>query len=65
MKKSKLLTLFGVMLAMGITACGGTNPSDSKQPSTNSSSQPQSSQSSGGDKTSLSHCVSSKEVMTG
>ena len=53
MKKSKLLTLFGVMLAMGITACGGTtNPSDSKQPSTNPSSQPQPSQSSSGDKTS-------------
>ena len=52
MKKSKLLTLFGVMLAMGITACGGTNPSDSKQPSANPSSQPQPSQSSGGDKTS-------------
>ena len=53
MKKSKLLTLFGVMLAMGITACSGTtNPSDSKQPSTNPSSQPQPSQSSGGDKTS-------------
>ena len=53
MKKSKLLTLFGVMLAMGITACGGTtNPSDSKQPSANPSSQPQPSQSSSGDKTS-------------
>lgn len=53
MKKSKLLTLFGVMLAMGITACSGTtNPSDSKQPSANPSSQPQPSQSSGGDKTS-------------
>lgn len=52
MKKSKLLTLFGVMLAMGITACGTTNPSDSKQPSANPSSQPQPSQSSGGDKTS-------------
>lgn len=52
MKKSKLLTLFGVMLAMGITACSGTtNPSDSK-PSANPSSQPQPSQSSGGDKTS-------------
>lgn len=53
MKKSKLLTLFGVMLAMGVTACSGTaNPSDSKQPSTNPSSQPQPSQSSGGDKSS-------------
>ncbi len=53
MKKSKLLTLFGVMLAMGITACSGTtNPSDSKQPSANPSSQPQPSQSSGGDKSS-------------
>ncbi len=53
MKKSKLLTLFGVMLAMGITACSGTtNPSDSKQPSASPSSQPQPSQSSGGDKTS-------------
>lgn len=52
MKKSKLLTLFGVMLAMGITACSGTtNPSDSK-PSANPSSQPQPSQSSGGDKSS-------------
>ncbi len=41
------------MLAMGITACGGTtNPSDSKQPSANPSSQPQPSQSSSGDKTS-------------
>ena len=40
------------MLAMGITACSGTtNPSDSK-PSANPSSQPQPSQSSGGDKTS-------------
>ena len=46
MKKSKILTLFGVMLAMGITACSGTtNPSDSK-PSGDTSSQPQPSKSS-------------------
>lgn len=48
MKKAKLLTVLGVMLAMGVTACTGTGgDSSSKQPSTNPSSQP--SQSTSGD----------------
>ena len=48
MKKAKLLTVLGVMLAMGVTACTGTGgDSNSKQPSTSPSSQP--SQSASGD----------------
>ena len=48
MKKAKLLTVLGVMLAMGVTACTGTGgDSNSKQPSTSPSSQP--SQSTSGD----------------
>ena len=54
MKKSKFLTLFGVMLAMGITACSGTTTPSESKPSTESSSQPQPSKSSsdGGSKSS-------------
>ena len=50
MKKAKILTILGVMLAMGVTACTGTTNPDTSKPSSNPSSQP--SQSSGGDKTS-------------
>ena len=52
MKKAKILTILGVMLAMGVTACTGTTNPDTSKPSSNPSSQPQPSQSSGGDKTS-------------
>ncbi len=41
MKKTKILTVLGVLLAMGITACGGkTSSKESSQPTPSSSSQP-------------------------
>ena len=43
MKKTKILTVLGVLLAMGITACGGktsSKNSSSAEPTPSSSSQP-------------------------
>ena len=49
MKKTKILTILGVMLAMGLTACGGGKGGESKAPESQPESQPAPSSQQGGE----------------